>query len=381
MYNILVVGWDHHNTLGVIESLGEKGVFPYVILYTKSADASILHSKYIKKGWLCNSPENVVKCMIENFRGFYEKTIVLTTADNVAVAIDEHYETLADQYILPAIRETGTLREKMDKEFMSRLAREVNLSVPETWIVSDGKIPSDIVFPCITKAISSVVGGKSNICICRSRADLEQFFLDKRHCTQVQIQRYIDKEYEFQLIGCSLNGGAEIVIPGRTHIKRPKGLDNTFFLSFDKIEKDYEELLVNVKKFIRKVGYSGTFSVEFLKDKNDGKAYFTEMNFRNDGNAYSVTAAGINLPYIWYLYNSGQDYRQEIDNVDIKKSFFFPELTYTKCMLTGEVGLMEYIKNWRKATCFAMYHKRDKGPFKAFIKDMVMFAINKVLHR
>ena len=39
----------------------------------------------------------------------------------------------------------------------------------------------------------------------------------------------------------------------------------------------------------------------FVRD-NEGNDYFLEINMRNDGNAYCVTSAGVNLPYIWCYY-------------------------------------------------------------------------------
>ena len=70
-------------------------------------------------------------------------------------------------------------------------------------------------------------------------------------------------------------------------------------------------LLQKCISFIREVGYTGLFSMEFLRDKY-GNDYFMEINFRNDGNAISVTEAGVNLPYIWYAYNSSIDYNEEM---------------------------------------------------------------------
>ena len=56
-----------------------------------------------------------------------------------------------------------------------------------------------------------------------------------------------------------------------------------------------------VQRFMDRVGYRGPFSVELLHKGN--KNYFMEVNFRNDGLAYTATAAGINLPAI-YICNS-----------------------------------------------------------------------------
>ena len=44
----IVIGGNHHNTLGVIRSLGRKGVMPYVILTSGDNNSFVLKSKYIK---------------------------------------------------------------------------------------------------------------------------------------------------------------------------------------------------------------------------------------------------------------------------------------------------------------------------------------------
>lgn len=60
-----------------------------------------------------------------------------------------------------------------------------------------------------------------------------------------------------------MDNGKHIIISGRTHIDRPNGIDNTFFLKFDKVEPEFLDTLSKAKEFIKRVGYSGTFSIEF----------------------------------------------------------------------------------------------------------------------
>ena len=80
---------------------------------------------------------------------------------------------------------------------MSDLAREVGLDVPRTWMVSDRKVPADIEFPCITKAIS-MWRKQKNIKICKKREELEEFLANSEHCPIIQIQKFIIKDFEFQ---------------------------------------------------------------------------------------------------------------------------------------------------------------------------------------
>ena len=42
---VIVIGGNHHNTLGVLRSLGEKGVFSELILVTSSKYPYVKYSK------------------------------------------------------------------------------------------------------------------------------------------------------------------------------------------------------------------------------------------------------------------------------------------------------------------------------------------------
>lgn len=116
----------------------------------------------------------------------------------------------------------------------------------------------------------------------------------------IVIQEYIEKEIEFQLIGCSLNSGETIIVPGVSIILRQPSNTNTGFLKYVSLKEFQYSGIENCKQFIKTIGYSGLFSMEFLRGK-DGKDYFMEINMRNDGNAICVTAAGVNLPYMVFI--------------------------------------------------------------------------------
>lgn len=57
------------------------------------------------------------------------------------------------------------------------------------------------------------------------------------------------------------------------------------------------------------------------------------MNFRNDGNAYCQTCAGMNVPYIMYLYYSGGDYKTELEKSEIHSIYMVPEFEYLQFKL------------------------------------------------
>lgn len=243
------------------------------------------------------------------------------------------------------------------------------------------EIPEDIFYPCITKAISSVAGTKiDNIRVCNDYEELKSFVESSGHSATLQIQRFIDKAYEFQFLGCSFDDGNEIIISGRTHIDRPNGLENAYFLRFDKVEEELKPLENKVREFILETRYNGPFSVEFLRDKN-GTDYFTEMNFRNDGNAYCQTCAGINVPYIMYLYYSGGDYKAELRKSYVHQIYMVPEIRYLLYKLSGEFGWKEWYRNMKKANCYTTYFKQDKAVFRQFLLNRISGFVRRRLNR
>lgn len=44
---IIITGGSHHNTYGVIRSLGVKGIKSFVLLVSEENDSFLLHSKYV----------------------------------------------------------------------------------------------------------------------------------------------------------------------------------------------------------------------------------------------------------------------------------------------------------------------------------------------
>ncbi len=380
---ILLIGANHHNILGVIESLAQKDIKPYVIVRNDINEQYILHSRYIKKGWLCLSDDEMLETITNNFKNEKSKTIIYSCDDSVTCFIDKNYQLLKNNFFLPISGRIGEMEILMNKQYMTSLASKVGLDVPKSWVVDNLQIPDEIQYPCITKAISSIKGNKDNIKICYNETELHDF-LKSEHCNTIQIQEFINKSFEFQFLGFSFDNANEVLITGRTHIDRPNGIDNTFFLSFDKSEPEYSDTLDKVKEFIKRTQYNGPFSVEFLKSK-DGKNYFTEMNFRNDGNAYCQTSAGINVPYIAYLYYSGQDYKKEITKSEIHKVYLIPEMAYLRRVWAGEIKIKDYLKDLKRADCYTTYFKNEKVLFVIFLyQQFVGIFINKLrnlMHR
>lgn len=379
---VIIITIEFHNGLSIIESLGQKGILTNVIDVTDEPKPYMLCSKFVKQGWKCKTNEDAISILLNDFKGDGEKALLVSCSDDATAMLDKHYDELKDRFILPLTSFHGHQEEIMSKQYMTTLAQKIGMNIPETWLLEkDQDIPKDIIYPCITKAISSVVGTKiDNIRVCNNYEELKSFVNSSGHSATLQVQRFIDKAFEFQFLGCSFNDGNEIVISGRTHIDRPNGRENTFFLRFDKVEKELIPLENKVREFISATRYNGPFSVEFLRDKN-GKDYFTEMNFRNDGNAYCQTCAGINVPYIMYLYYSGGDYKTELEKSEIHSIYMVPEFEYLQFKLKGEFGWKEWFQNMKKANCYNTFFRNDKGVYIQFLLNHILGFVRRRLNR
>ena len=90
---IIIIGSPHHNTLGIVRSLGIKGLKPDVYLISRNKEVGCVKSKYINNIEFFESEESVVDYLLrQNTLG--EKAILLFSSDSASSAIDATYNML-----------------------------------------------------------------------------------------------------------------------------------------------------------------------------------------------------------------------------------------------------------------------------------------------
>ena len=359
---VIVFGGNHHNPLGVIRSLGRKHL--EVFFLTSSKNSFVAKSKYIKETIVLEKDEDAPNVLLKRFSSETVKPVIVCCGDGFAAIIMNSREMLKDVFVMPyaKVYEKGNI---FDKGFQADVARECGIEMPQSWVLelseAKGLLEKWSAFPCIVKPLDSLTafGGKDDIRIAENLEELKAA-LEKTHSPKIQIQQYIRKKMEFQLIGCSLDEGRTVIIPGFTHILRQPPNTNTGFLKFCSSEKlDYD--LSKIKSFMQKVGYSGLFSAEFLRDEKGD--YFMEVNFRNDGNAYVVSQAGVNLPYLW-VYYSCEGKMPPNEPVTIKReTFFMPELQDIRNLRHGNLSPFTFIRDWFRTKAHAVCDLKDLKPF------------------
>ena len=363
----VVIGTEHHNTLGVIRSLGESNIHPSVYL-KKSNKAFVEKSKYASKYSFFSDDESLLSLLLREGEEIIKKSIVISCYDKASEIIDAHKDCLSKYYVLPGMYGKYCIHEVQDKIAMMQIAGSVGLTVPRTFI-----LPKDIdkvTYPCISKPVNSNIGGKSQIRVFFTKEELLRFW--NQSDSGIFVQELIEKKEEVQFIGCSLDGN-NIIIPGMSKIIRSQHNTNTGYLSYSKVESDYESTLKKSIEFIKHLGYRGLFSVEFIRDKN-GLIYFLEANFRNDGNSYVVTKAGINLPTIWYRYNCGFD----VSNYNLipRTIRFMPEFQDFHFVKTGKINWFKWLCEFGNSKAHSVWSLKDREPFIECIKEIRKGGMN-----
>lgn len=374
-----VIGGNHHNTLGIIRSLGQSGIFTHLLVVTDSLNdrVYISKSKYIKSYRHFVDYKSAIDYLLQLKKTssaieISHKDVIICCSDAASSAVDLNLIDLSKYYVCPNAGEQGAITRMMSKEVMAEYAKSIGLTIPLSYVVSSNQIPSGITYPVIIKPLYSINGSKSDIQVFNEQSELENFIESQPIDRAFQVQQFIDKEFEYQYIGCSFDSGDNIIIPGVAHIIRPSRVSNTGFLKYVPIDDSFD--VSKPMQLIKMMRYSGLFSVEFIRGK-DGEDYFMEVNFRNDGNAISVTAAGVNLPYLWFAKSSGMTC-SKINN--IVPVYVMPEFDDLAHVYHRNITIFQWLRDSCKSDAFMVYDKHDINPFYARIGDYIRLIFAKI---
>lgn len=374
-FEVVVVGVDHFNTLGVIRSLGKIGCHPITIVVSEKLDDSwVLKSRYVNKDLSrVISKNTLVDNLINIAIKIGKKAYLIPVWDNAVELFDLYYDKLTPFFYMPNRFETkGQLAKMLDKPFSTSIAQSVGFSVPVTVSVEIGDQDSiqvfelleknEIDFPIIIKHETSTFFDKS-IEVIRNFAETEQY-LQKHRNGRLMIQHFVEKDEELGIQGVGFGGTKNPFIPAVIH-KIRTSVDSMGSTTYAYVDSSVDEKLKKLcEDYIRKVSYSGIFDIEVLRKGED--YYFVECNFRNGAYGYAYTQLGYNLPYIWitseiieprknkrqlYLMNAFSD----IKHVKLGKVSF---LRWLYDFFRTRVHLTFKINDIYPFFCRILFHKR-----------------------
>ncbi len=371
--NAIVIGTNHHNTLSVVRSLGCRDVQVQLLLYG-ATESFIATSRYIVSTHYFDKAADVVEYLkIQHHKG---KQVVFGCSDKISHLMNQNYEELSRAYDFFNAGENGRVTHYMDKAVQTKLAESVGIPVPQTInynIRKSEQIPTP-EFPCIIKPLESIHGGK-HISICYNKEDLQTSLKEYNPDDKLLIQTFLQKEEEIVLVGLSLPDGVHIPAYIFKHRETKGGTTFSTVYPIKQFDKNIVEL---TKKLVKQIGYQGLFGVELLKANNT--YYFIEINLRNDATCYSVAKAGINLPYAYYLANTGGNYSEILTKpINVINSIVeFPDFVF---VLKRQLSIKQWRRELKSCECRYYKDKDDIKPYNIYFKTYLRWLFGMLLKR
>jgi len=377
--NTIVLGTNHNNTLGLVWSLGMAGHIVYLLLYDNSTNF-VCKSRYISKTIVIRRNSNVIELLKNVASELGEKPVVFVSNDVDATLLNDHYQELIDCCYFEGGRCDGSINQYRNKDTGNQLALKCGFILPKTLVVNSSQELdfSSFQYPILVKANNSVHGGKAAMKKCDTQQDSEWFINSlPEEYFPIQVQEFIEKDYEIMLLGCSLYGGNRVFCPvANKKIRQyPKYVGLGSWSESVEVagNSELEQLAQYVSQYMREIEYTGNFSAEFLYSK--GKYYFLEVNLRNDGTSWLSTCSGFNLPDMVC--------RSFVDNDVSDKGCSFRKMNYMNILediqfvRDKSVKLGQWLKQFNRHTCYSHYNKQDKIPFWYYVISILLHKTTK----
>lgn len=309
---VIVIGHGYTSRLSIIRSVAEIGCDVTVISLTwcKKNTTELIkekqidcYSKYVSRVLYSyrKGEQDLINLLLSECKETDHYPIIIPDTDFSAATIDKYKKELSPYFLFPHIKdEYGTVLQWMDKVKQKELARTVGLNVADSSTVieitnSNYSIPENIKYPCFTKPLATIAGGKGGMRKCDNQSDLigALNFLSSEVNTRVLVEEYKLIEKEYAVLGFS--DGNEVIIPGAIQqlivSKKNKGIAMIGKVMPVDV---FGDLIEKFKAFVLATGFIGIFDIDFFF--SDDKFYFCEMNLRFGGSGYAITKMGVNLP-------------------------------------------------------------------------------------
>lgn len=379
---VVIIGHSFSSRLSIIRSVAQIRCEITVIVMTsfKRGGKTLHHkktidcySKYVSHVYYCHrkDKEELIRILLEHCTDSQQKVVLFPDSDDTVAAIGNYQYRLSDHFCFPHIcNGSGSIAFWMDKIHQKEAARSVGLNVADGIVISikDGEyvIPDGVVYPCYTKPLATMNGGKGGMHRCDNETELKnalnEYITTRTRTGNILVEEYKEIDTEYALLGFS--DGKEVVIPGMMQLlvisKKNKGIA----LQGKVMPVDgFEEVIDKFKQFVLSIGFVGVFDIDFYK--SDNLIYFCEMNLRFGGSGYAVTKMGCNLPAMMVEYFTG-------GNTDTWKKNITGEAIYTNermCLddwANGYITLDEYKRHMKSADIRFIQDNDDPQPQKAY---------------
>ena len=355
---IIVWSIDDFNTLGLMRELGNAELD--MLFLVKGHAGFAVKSKYCKKHIETSTIEDGYKYLMENYENESKKPILIISSDEIITFVDQHKEEFEKLFIVPGTTIKGNIEKYIDKNNMTTLAEEIGILCPKSRAIKKGEDISDIQYPCLIKPSHQKPGhyNEFKFKICKNANALKKTLRYVRPDSEFIVQQYIPKELDLLVYGGRMWDDNTIFAGAFIRDRWADSGSSSHGYFTENIPQCAD--ISKILEFLERIDYHGLFSVEYGLLEN--KAYFFEINLRNDGTSHYFYQAGANIPLAYVYSSAGLDYSDIPTKVSGEK-WFIDELFDIENVLLGKINKKTWKKDMSGATVFKYYDKEDTVPY------------------
>ncbi len=379
---LVVIG--SFQSLGILRSLAGHGVPTYLIDWDRCVGR---FSRCANRFSICPPASNEAEflgfikdlAVKDNLRGW----VICANDDRTVALLSRHREELAEFYRIP-VPPWEIARIAYDKRLTYRLAEETGIPIPRTFYPASAREVEALAvdFPAIIKpAVRDNYYDRARKKAVRveDRAQLLREYHNAAaiiDSPEIMVQELIPGAAKNLYSYGSLYADGEVLGKIVAHRARQHpeefGRVTTYAQTVDIPE--IEELAL---RFLEAMGYRGISEVEFMWDPRDGKYKLIEINARFWAWHSLAIAAGVDLPYLFYLDALGMSARANGYRKGVKWFRLLVDFPASASLVARrKLGLGDYLGSWRGKRAFAVLSLKDPLPFLAEV-IMVPYILRK----
>jgi predicted ATP-grasp superfamily ATP-dependent carboligase len=313
--NAIILDGEQRSALAATRSLGRKGI--KVIVGAEIAPALSSCSRYCGKSFLYPPPYSDPAGFMQTLRGFTEKTpgsILFPMTDVTMTEILLNRTELPEGIVMPFV-DYEKYMQVTDKIKLFRLARELNLPIPTTFLSTEFESRDGLVesversgFPVVVKPGLSKIRSGNGWLDAKVR-----YATDKKSLLDILSQAIfkgfpflVQKRIEGPGVGIFLLMKDGEVIARFAHRRiREKPPSGGVSVLCESIEPPADAVEAAVM-ILAKLDWTGVAMVEFKIDRDQNVARLLEVNARFWGSLQLAITSGVDFPYLLFRLASGE---------------------------------------------------------------------------
>lgn len=358
---VIVIG-GHVQGLGIARIFG-KNKIP-VTLLDKTGINLTRHSKYCNHFIKYREGELLDRLMQLGRSNHYYNWLLMPTSDAHVEILGKNKNELSN-YFKVSTADPEVLKYFFNKRLTYKLAQDLSITIPKTWIVDSwleiSKI--DINYPCIIKpAVMHTFYSqtKKKVFVCNNKLELKENY-DKALTLipkeEIIIQDIVPGNSEHQYSVCFMFDGEKplVTLTARRARQHPPDFGNATTYAET---VDIPEIVGYAEKILKKINFIGVCEVEFKFDTRNNDYKFLEVNPR--AWKWHSIAEKSNSPILMSLYHHTYNLEPIVKN-DQKNATFRHLMTDIPTIIKMRLLNINYIKT-KKNTKYAVWDLKDLTP-------------------